>query len=75
MKKALLAIGVIAMMGLMSCNKPQTCKCTATTNLLGIETTIDLGVHETEEGQKCKDLESSSNFGSYAQGSITCKKI
>lgn len=75
MKKALLAISVIAMLGLISCNKPQTCKCTAKTSVLGVETTIDLGIHETNEGQKCKDLESSSNFGSYAQGTITCKKV
>lgn len=59
MKKALLAIGIVAMMVLgASCSKAKDCKCTATVG----PASLDLGVVHIEEGS-CSDLE--TTFAGY----------
>ena len=76
MKKAFLAIGVIAMMVLgASCNKTKVCHCEYTINVLGVETTTDLPDQTIESGS-CSDLENAAtwNVPGVTEGSIHCEK-
>lgn len=66
MKKVLLAIAVIALIGCASCSKEKDCKCQA--NLGAV--TIDLGTTHITEGS-CSDLE--TTFSGYEL--VTCTKI
>ena len=53
MKKAFLAIGIVALLVLgASCTKEKDCKCTATVGNLS----VDVGTYHIKEG-KCSDLE------------------
>ena len=66
MKKVLLAIAVVAMIGLASCSKAKDCKCTATIG--GVS--VDLGTYHIEEGD-CSDLETTVSGYSV----VSCEKI
>ena len=78
MKKVLLAIAVVAMLGLgTSCSKEKTCHCTYTVEVLGVSTTYDLEDVTIEEGS-CTDLENdgrwNAQIGGLVDAHITCKK-
>jgi hypothetical protein len=78
MKKVLLAIAVVAILGLgSSCSKQKTCHCTYTVEVLGVSTTTDLGDYTIEEGS-CSDLEQNGNWnaqiGGLANAAIHCTK-
>lgn len=78
MKKVLLAIAVVAMLGLgTSCSKEKTCHCTYTVEILGVATTTDLGDYTIEEGS-CSDLENNGSWnaqvGDLASAKINCTK-
>lgn len=67
MKKVLLAIAVVAMIGLgTSCSKEKDCKCTATVGGVSVE----IGTYHIEEGS-CSDLE--TTIAGYQM--VTCKKV
>lgn len=66
MKKVLLAIAVIALIGCASCSKSKDCKCTATVGAIS----VDLGTTHLDEGD-CSDLE--TTFVGYQF--VSCKKI
>ena len=65
MKKVILAIAVLAMIGLASCSKEKDCKCTAT--LYGVS--VDLGTYHITEGS-CSDLE--TTISGYSV--VTCQQ-
>ena len=78
MKRVLLAIGIIALLGVAtSCNKEKVCKCTYTIEVMGVSNTTDLGEYTIEEGS-CSDLEQAGNFnaqlGGIANAAIHCEK-
>lgn len=79
MKKVLLAIAVVAMIGLgtTSCNKQKTCHCEYTVNVLGVETTTSLGDRTIDSGS-CSDLEEAgawnAQIGNLASATIHCEK-
>mgnify|MGYP006872990361 FL=1 len=80
MKKVILAIAVLAMMGLASCSKEKDCHCyyDYTIPIIGTSATQDLGVTHIEEGS-CSDLENEGsfnyNFGDLGTGKIRCEKV
>ena len=65
MKKVILALAVLAMIGFASCSKEKDCKCTATVS--GVS--VDLGVYHITEGS-CSDLE--TTIAGYSV--VTCEK-
>lgn len=78
MKKVLLAIGVVAMLGLgTSCSKEKTCHCEYTVEVLGVSNTTSLGDITIEEGS-CSDLEDNGQWnaqiGNLANAKITCTR-
>lgn len=78
MKKVLLAIAVVALLGIgTSCSKEKTCHCTYTLEVLGISETYDLGDYTIEDGS-CSDLENNGSLnaqiGAIAGAKLTCKK-
>lgn len=58
MKKSILALCCVAMLGLgfAACDGPKTCKCTTTSGETSITTNVDI-----EEGQ-CKDMNAESTI-------------
>lgn len=76
MKKVLLAIAVIALIGCTSCSKFKTCHCYYDyTGAISGQTTKDLGVYPTEGS--CSDLEKDNsifnfNFGTLGTGEVRC---
>lgn len=66
MKKVILALAVLAMIGFASCSKEKDCKCTATIG--GVS--VDLGVTHITEGS-CSDLE--TTISGYSV--VSCEKI
>jgi len=54
MKKVILAVAVIAMIGLASCNKTSTCTCTYSMEVAGVEvsTTTDPAEYEVKSCDK-----------------------
>jgi hypothetical protein len=81
MKKVLLAVAAIALMGFASCSKEKDCHCyyDYTIPIIGTDATQDLGVRHITEGS-CKDLESQNsnwnlNFGDLGTGKIRCEKV
>lgn len=78
MKKVLLAIGIVAMLGLgTSCNKQKTCVCSYTATVLGVETTVQLGERDIESGS-CSDLENAGAWniqaGNLVNATFHCEK-
>ena len=65
MKKVLLAIAVLAMIGFASCSKQKQCKCTGT--LLGTEMSTEVTI---DRGESCNDLESN-----YQWADIECHRV
>ena len=81
MKKLLLAVAAIAMMGFASCSKEKDCHCyyDYTVPIVGTSTTQDLGVRHITKGS-CSDLEQENsgwnvNFGDLGTGKIRCEKV
>lgn len=81
MKKVLLAMAVVAMIGFASCSKEKDCHCyyDYTSPILGTNSTQDLGVRHITEGT-CKDLQDQSNgwnfnFGDLGTGTIRCERV
>jgi hypothetical protein len=78
MKKVLLAIAVIALIGCASCSKWKTCHCYYDyTNVISGEGTKDLGVYPTQG--ECSDLEDENsmfnfNFGTLGTGVVHCEQ-
>lgn len=78
MKKVLLAIAVIALIGCASCSKFKSCHCYYDfTNPVAGQGYQDLGVHPTQGS--CSDLEKENstfnyNFGTLGSGSIRCEQ-
>lgn len=79
MKKVLLALAVVALIGFASCSKTKVCHCYYDyTGLLG-SGTQDLGLTEINEGN-CSDLEtngtySTYDFGDLGTGKVRCEKV
>jgi len=74
MKKLFLAVALVAMVGLCSsCNKEKTCACTYTVDVLGVETTFDLGETVISSGS-CSDLEDPAVWEG-VEGTISCEQI
>lgn len=78
MKKVILAIAVLAMLGIgTSCNKEKTCVCSYDINVLGTTTTVPLGEKVITEG-RCSDLENAGawnlNVGNLAGATFHCEK-
>lgn len=65
MKKVLLAIAVVAMIGLASCSKQKQCKCTGT--LLGTEMSTEVTIDREDS---CDDLESN-----YPWADVECHRV
>lgn len=77
MKKVLLAIAVIALIGCASCSKTKVCHCYYDYTGLTGTGTQDLGQQIINEGS-CSDLENQSsfnfNFGTLGTGKVRCVK-
>lgn len=79
MKKVLLAIAVIALIGCASCSKAKICHCYYDyTDLTGASGTKDIGQRIINEGT-CSDLENNQSgfnfdFGSLGSGKVRCEK-
>ena len=77
MKKVLLVIAVVAMIGFASCSKEKVCKCSYDITLLGNTTTVQLGERTITEGS-CKDLENngawSAQVGTIAGAVFHCSR-
>lgn len=80
MKKVLLAIAVIALIGCASCSKTKVCHCyyDYTTLLSNEQKTLDLGQQIINEGN-CSDLEDENsfaniNFGTLGTGKVRCER-
>lgn len=78
MKKVILAIAVLAMVGLgTSCSKEKTCVCSYDLNVMGITTNFPLGERVITEG-RCSDLENAGawnlNVGTLAGATFHCEK-
>lgn len=68
MKKVLLAIAVVAMIGFASCTKSKNCKCTAT--IVGQSVTVEMN---DQKVRSCSDIDSSRIPGYEASGiTFTC---
>lgn len=65
MKKVLLAIAVVAMIGLASCSKQKQCKCTGT--LLGTEMSTEVTI---DRDGSCNDLEDN-----YPWADVECHRV
>ena len=81
MKKVLLAVAAVAMIGFASCSKEKDCHCyyDYTVPIVGSTGTQDLGVKHITEGS-CSDLENENsgwniNFGDLGTGKIRCEKV
>ena len=77
MKKVLLVLAAVAMLGFASCSKEKTCVCSYDVTLLGVTNTVHLGERVITEGS-CKDLESdgawSAQVGQIAGAVLHCEK-
>ena len=81
MRKALIAIGAVAMLILCaSCSKEKDCHCyyDYTIPIIGTSATQDLGVRHITSGS-CKDLQNQNSgwnvdFGSLGTGTIRCER-
>ncbi|MCF0200491.1 MAG: hypothetical protein HUK16_03835 [Bacteroidales bacterium] len=77
MKKVLLAIAVVAMLGFASCSKEKTCKCTYDVNAFGVTTTVPLPERTITSGS-CSDLENngawSAQIGTVVGAVFHCEK-
>lgn len=68
MKKVLLAIAVVALIGFASCTKTKNCKCTAT--VVGQTVTVEMN---DQKVRSCSDIDSSRIPGYEASGiTFTC---
>lgn len=69
MKKLLLAIGVVAMIGFASCTKTKNCKCTAT--YAGQVVTVEMN---DQKVRSCSDIDSSKipGYESLTNATFTC---
>ena len=65
MKKVLLAVAVLAMIGCASCSKQKQCKCTGT--VLGTEMSTEVTIDRDEN---CNDLESN-----YTWADVECHRV
>jgi hypothetical protein len=78
MKKVLLAIAVIGLIGCASCSKFKTCHCYYDyNNVVSGQGTKDLGLYVTEGS--CSDLEKENstfnfNFGTLGTGEVRCER-
>ena len=72
MKKVLLTIAVIAMIGLASCTKTKNCKCTAT--IAGQSVTIEMN---DQKVKSCSDIDSSKipGYESLTGVTFTCTEV
>lgn len=66
MKKVLLAIAVVAMIGFASCTKTKNCKCTAT--IEGQEVSVEM---KDQKVNKCTDIDTSKIPGYETQTGVT----
>lgn len=66
MKKVLLAIAVVAMIGLASCTKTKNCKCTAT--IAGQAVTVEMN---DQKVKSCSDIDSSKIPGYESLTNVT----
>lgn len=69
MKKVLLAIAVVAMIGFSSCSKEKVCKCSYDLTVLGNTTTVQLGEKTITEGS-CSDLEHNGAWNAQVGGIV-----
>lgn len=81
MKKVLLAVAVLAMIGFASCSKEKDCRCyyDYTVPFIGTSATQDLGVRHITEGS-CADLQNQNSgwnvdFGAWGTGTIRCERV
>jgi len=65
MKKVILAIAVVAMIGFASCSKNKQCKCTGT--VAGVEMSTEITIDKSE---KCNDYEAN-----YTWADVECHLV
>ena len=65
MKKVILAIAVLAMIGFASCSKEKQCKCTG--KLAGVEMSTEVTIDKSDS---CNDLE-----GDYSWAEVECHRV
>lgn len=72
MKKVLLAIAVVAMIGLASCTKTKNCKCTAT--IVGQAVTVEMN---DQKVKSCSDIDTSKipGYESLTNITFTCTEV
>lgn len=79
MKKVLLAIAVVALIGCASCSKAKICHCYYDyTTAIGSTGTQDLGQQIINEGS-CEDLQNKNSFanfdfGLWGSGEVRCER-
>ncbi len=77
MKKVLLVLAAVAMLGFASCSKEKTCVCSYDLNVFGVTTNFPLGERVITEGS-CQDLENngawSAQVGQIAGAVFHCEK-
>ncbi|MDO4803015.1 MAG: hypothetical protein Q4A15_12690 [Prevotellaceae bacterium] len=76
MKKVLLVLAAVAMLGFASCSKEKTCVCSYDIEIFGVNTNVPLGEKVTTGS--CSDLENAGawnlNIGNLAGAKFHCEK-
>lgn len=72
MKKVLLTIAVVAMIGFASCTKSKNCKCTAT--IVGQSVTVEMN---DQKVKSCSDIDTSKipGYESLTNITFTCTEV
>ena len=72
MKKVLLAIAVVTMIGFASCTKTKNCKCTA--SIAGQAVTVEMN---DQKVRSCSDIDSSKipGYESLTNVTFTCSEV
>jgi len=81
MKKVLLVLAVIGLIGFASCSKEKNCHCyyDYTIPIIGTSATQDLGTYHVTDGS-CTDFQNNNtnwnfNFGDLGTGTVRCEKV